>query len=100
MLQLIKETIVNLIHICGIYIVWSAIHLVSANLYTQYCAELSVVGYFYSLLTTMSPHCRGLLYLITTGNDVNVIMWKTLGSWIITKIIYASIVKVKNNAIK
>ena len=81
----------------GIYFIWSIIHLISANLYTYYCADLSFIGYFYSLINTMSPHCKAFLYLVNTGNDITVIMWKTLGSWIITKIIYKSALKVRNN---
>ena len=83
--------------VCGIYLVWSLVHLFGANLYAEYCAELSFTGYIYSLLYTMSPHCKALLYLVNTGNDVTSIMWKTLGSWLVTHVVYSSIVKVRNN---
>lgn len=83
----------------GVYFGWTLVHIISSNLYTSYCAELSVVGYFMSLISATTPYCKGLLYLINTGHDITLIMWKTIGTWILTNVIYTSAVQVRNNTI-
>ena len=83
----------------GVYFGWTLVHLISSNIYTMYCAELSIVGYFTSLLASTTPYCKGLLYLINTGHDITLLMWKTLGAWVLTNVIYKTAIQVRNNTI-
>ena len=96
-LKLIRYLSIETIKLSGIYVIWSLVHLFSANLYTYYCANMSVYGYVVSLFNTMSPHCNALHYLVTTGKDIVVLLWKTIGTWFISKVVYHSATKINGN---
>lgn len=76
----------------GIYGFWILIHFMSANLYSEWCAPKSFIGFISSPLLVSSPHCTGLRWLINEGaNSINA-MWIILGTWFV-----GSFVTVKHN---
>lgn len=97
LLRIIRYMSIETVKLTGIYVIWSLVHLLSANLYTYYCANLSFYGYIISLFNTMTPHCSALHYFVSTGKDIVVLMWKTLGTWFITNVVYHSATKINEN---
>ena len=75
-----KSTLSIVWHCTKIYLLWILVHFVSANLYTYLCAHLSWWGFFTSPFLTQTPHCKALLWLLTTSVFNIGEMWKILAS--------------------
>ena len=90
MFQQIKEYIQYfgkfIIDVIGIYICWLILHLIAANLYTKYCAELSLWGIIKSAFVIPAPHCQAMRWIITTGGSIITQMWVVLGTWFCAKL--------------
>ena len=90
------------IHFISIYFLWVCIHNISSNLYTYFCAHLSIYGIFQSMFISQSPHCRILHFISYTGVDIIYSMWISLSLWTSSKIISYfpnSLTKYSNNDI-
>jgi len=79
--------IFRIIHFISIYFLWVCIHNISSNLYTYFCAHLSIYGIFQSMFISQSPHCRILHFISYTGVDIIYSMWISLSVWMSSKII-------------
>lgn len=72
--------------IAGIFILWIVIHFIAANLYSNFCAELSVVGFIKSIFVAQTPYCVAMRWVIYNGGNTINSMWVSFGLWITTKI--------------
>lgn len=70
----------------AIYIVWIILHFIATYLYHNYCAPTTWIGFFLSPITTVTPYCKGLRWIITTGGNIIENMWIVLGIWLMAKI--------------
>ena len=78
-----KEILKSFLVANGIYGLWIVLHFISANMYADWCAPKSIVGFLTSPLLSSSPHCTGLRWIINEGaNSINA-MWLILGTWFI-----------------
>lgn len=68
--------------IIGIYIFWIIAHFVAANMYSTYCANLSVWGFIESPFLVTTPHCTSIRWVINTGGNIINQMWVVFGTWI------------------
>ena len=82
---------VFVIDFVSVYLIWIFIHIISANMYVYFCADLSVYGVISSIFITQSPHCRALRYAIDTGVGIINSMWATVGVWLTNSIINMNI---------
>ena len=87
MKTIIKNIVKNIVEITGIYILWIAIHYICANLYPQFCAELSLIGFIKSIFVAESPHCIAMRWVIYNGGNIIHGMWTSIGIWISGKIL-------------
>ena len=70
----------------GIYIIWSTLHYMSAQLYSYYCTPQSIIGFFISPFIIATPQCTALRWCIAQGSDTIITMWIVLGTWCSTKL--------------
>ena len=82
-----KTFIKNIVEISGIYVLWITIHYICANLYPQFCAELSLFGFIKSIFVAESPHCVAMRWVIYHGGNIIHGMWTSIGIWITGKIL-------------
>lgn len=82
---------VFIIDFVSVYLIWIFIHIISANMYVYFCADISLYGIVSSIFITQSPHCRALRYAIDTGVSIINSMWATTGVWITNYIINMNI---------
>ena len=82
---------VFVIDFVSVYLIWIFIHIISANMYVYFCADLSVYGVISSIFITQSPHCSALRYAIDTGVGIINSMWATVGVWLTNSIINMNI---------
>jgi hypothetical protein len=61
----LKKVAVVLLPILSVYLT----HYVSTNLYAHVCANLSIIGFVTSFMTTGSPVCNSLLTIINTTHN-------------------------------
>ena len=73
--------------VAGIFILWIIIHYVSANLYSNFCAELTVYGFVKSIFVSQTPHCIAMRWIIYNGGNAINSMWISFALWITTKFI-------------
>ena len=66
-----------------IYIIWMFIYYIAANLYSYFCAPITIWGFIAAPFMVPLPHCIGLRWCIQHGSEVITAMWVMLGSWII-----------------
>ena len=86
-MSVILQRIRFIFELCGIYIIWIFLHYISAHLYVYLCNPLSIVGFITSPFLVPALHCQALRWTITNGaNNINV-MWMTIGTWLISKLI-------------
>ena len=73
--------------LCGIYIIWIFLHYISAHLYIYLCNRLSIIGFITSPFLVPALHCQALRWVVANGAmNINT-MWKTIGMWLVTKLI-------------
>jgi hypothetical protein len=72
--------------VAGVYILWTVLHFVSANLYVYYCAHMSLFGFLMSPLLASAPHCRAIRWVLNSGTQSIDAMWIVLGTWICSKL--------------
>lgn len=68
-----------------IYFFWIIIHIISANLYVYFCAQPTIRGIFYSVLTTQTPHCIAIRSAIDSGISIINSMWSVMAVWASSK---------------
>jgi hypothetical protein len=88
-----KSIINNIYDIAGIFILWIILHYAASNLYPQFCAELSILGFIKSIFVTQAPHCVALRWVINNGSNVINSMWASIALWFTTKVFKNLIVK-------
>lgn len=76
----------DIMNFVGIYMFWSATHIISSKLYSTYCANWSWKGLFTGGLYAMTPHCKSLLWIQTTTTNHFNSWWLTTSSWFLLKI--------------
>jgi len=74
--------------IVGIYILWISIHYFSSHMYTYWCTYASFIGFVLSPFLATAPHCQALRWGIIHGADQIVVMWATLGTWLIVNSVF------------
>ncbi len=72
--------------VAGLYILWTVLHFVSANLYVYYCAHMSLFGFLMSPLLASAPHCRAIRWVLNSGTQSIDAMWIVLGAWVCSKL--------------
>tara|TARA_Y100000385_G_scaffold179651_1_gene185572 strand:- start:398 stop:691 length:294 start_codon:yes stop_codon:yes gene_type:complete len=85
----IYKAITHVFNIGAIYVLWVFIHYLSSLLYHQWCAPASIIGFILSPLLITSPHCKALLWCINTGHEIINIMWVSIGTYGISKLLGA-----------
>jgi hypothetical protein len=80
----------ELVDIIKIFAFWTVLHLVAANLYTNFCAHASWYGLLVSPFIAPAPHCRALRWIIYNGGSYLENVWMTLGTYCVAKISTAS----------
>lgn len=83
------KAVVHLFNISAIYFFWIFIHYLSSLLYHKWCAPVSIIGFILSPLLITSPHCKALLWCINTGHEIINIMWVSIGTYSISKLLGA-----------
>ena len=83
------KAVTHVFNIGAIYVLWIFIHYLSTLLYHKLCAPESIIGFFFSPLLITSPHCKALLWCINTGHEIINIMWVTIGTYGISKLLGA-----------
>lgn len=73
--------------VAGIFILWIIIHYSAANLYSMYCAELTMIGFFKSILIAQEPHCVAMRWIIYNGGIMINSMWISIAAWITSKVL-------------
>ena len=72
--------------VAGIFILWIIIHYSAANLYSIYCAELTMIGFIKSVFIAQEPHCVAMRWIIYNGGNMINSMWLSIAVWITTKV--------------
>lgn len=80
-------------NIAGIFIVWIVLHYLAANLYSSFCAELSLLGIIKSIFVAQAPHCVAMRWVIYNGGNVINSMWLSIAVWFTTKVFNTLLVK-------
>ena len=75
------------IHLCGIFLLWSTVHYISAHAYVHFCVPLSLSGLTLSPLIATTPHCVALRWCIQNGVSMIDRMWLSLGTWLTGKLV-------------
>jgi hypothetical protein len=87
MFEKLKEIIKNILEIVGIYILWIILHFVCSNLYPQFCAEVSLIGFIKSIFVVETPHCIAMRWIIYNCGNIIHDMWTSIGIWISGKLL-------------
>lgn len=69
----------------GVFVLWIVLHFIAANLYSMFCAELSIIGFFKSIFVSETPYCIAMRWVIYNGGNAINSMWISLGLWITAK---------------
>lgn len=85
-LNIIKNSLKIAYNIVGISIIWIIIHYTAANLYSNYCAELTIVGFVKSAFVAQEPHCVAMRWIIYNGGNMIHSMWMSVALWITAKV--------------
>lgn len=59
------------------------LHYMAANIYPLLCTPVTWTGLVMTPFYAPMPHCRGLVWMIYTGNDAICHMWIGLGGWLV-----------------
>jgi hypothetical protein len=86
LISILKNASKLVYDIAGISIIWIIIHYTAANLYSIYCAELTVVGFVKSVFIAQEPHCVAMRWIIYNGGNMIHSMWISIALWITTKV--------------
>ena len=73
--------------VAGIFIFWIIIHYIAANLYSHFCAELTIIGFIKSIFVAQAPHCIAMRWVIYNGGNMINSMWVTIAVWLTSKIV-------------
>ena len=65
-----------------VYVIWIAVHYLSAHMYTWWCFPPTVVGFVLAPFLVPAPHCTALRWAITTGGQQIIAMWALIGTWL------------------
>ena len=65
------------------YVACVFFHYLVANIYPWLCTPLTWSGLFMSPFYAPMPHCRGLAWVIYTGNSAMIHMWVGMGGWMV-----------------
>jgi hypothetical protein len=65
-----------------VYCGWILIHYISSHMYSTYCVNWSWFGLIASPITTSTPICRGLSWIIYESSNTISNIWVLLGSTI------------------
>ena len=65
-----------------VYVIWIAVHYLSAHMYTWWCVPPTVVGFVLAPFLVPAPHCTALRWAITTGGQQIIAMWALIGTWL------------------
>jgi hypothetical protein len=82
----LKAAAIYVKNACGIYLLWICIHFIAAHLYVYFCTPKTLIGFLLSPFITTAPHCKAILWTITTGANTINGMWVLLGAWLSSKI--------------
>jgi len=81
----IKSIFNTIYEVAGIFILWISIHFIASNLYAQFCAELTILGFVKSIFVAQAPHCIALRWIIYNGGLAINSMWTSIALWVTTK---------------
>ena len=65
---------------------WYLIHITASNIYSKYCANWSLWGWFSGGLNAITPQCKAILWLQNTTSNGFSSWWMTTTTWFVTKI--------------
>ena len=82
------QSIQIFITLYGIYLLWILLHYTAAHLYIKLCVPYSFYGVILSPLSSSTPQCQGLRWIIYNGGIQINQMWSSISSWICLKIIF------------
>jgi len=74
------------VEVGGIYLFWIVLHFAAANMYAEFCTNMSFIGFLQSPFLATVPHCVAMRYIVSTGGNVITQMWCVFGTWGISKI--------------
>jgi hypothetical protein len=82
-----NKSVIYVLEMIGFYLLWIVIHYVSANLYAEYCAKKTIVGFLISPFVSTMPHCKTLRWFIYQGGNSIEAMWFIIGGMIFKRLI-------------
>lgn len=76
----VASTLVTAWNMSKIYLFWITMHYGASHAYPYFCAPNDVTGYLISPFLMMTPHCRGLYWMIQTSTLAIQNMWIIIGT--------------------
>ena len=83
---MVNPGIRNMIILITIHLGIIALHWITANAYSIYCAKSGFWGIVASVFVNQAPHCVALRWGINFGADHIRLMWTSLGTWSIMQV--------------
>jgi hypothetical protein len=95
----IKQLFITVYEFTGVFVLWICLHYIAANVYPNYCAENSVIGFIKSIFVAQAPHCIAMRWIIYNGGIAINSMWITIALWFSSKMLRNVVVssEKKNN---
>jgi hypothetical protein len=84
-LRTLRNRLVDICGIVGVYILYILIHYLSAHLYVYYCVHASWLGIVTSAFYVSSPQCRILRWAFNFTSMRIELMWGAIGTWIVCR---------------
>jgi hypothetical protein len=69
-----------------IYLLWAFLHFCASQLYVPTCSPYSFWGFIITPILAVTPQCKALRWVISTGGSTMETMWVILGVWLCSKI--------------
>ncbi len=89
------EIIQNIWSVSRIWLGWITLHYIAVTIYANECRGNTFIKVLWSPITSQTPPCKGLLWLINTSSDAIKHMWLLGGGWIVIKL--SNYLKYKND---
>jgi hypothetical protein len=83
----IIETLTTFVKLAAPYFIWTFLHYISSQAYSNYCTPYTFSGYMLSPFVATTPHCRALRWVTFHGGNTIENMWIILGTWAYSKIV-------------
>jgi hypothetical protein len=72
---------------CGYYIMWIILHYAAIQLYPEFCAPYTILGFILSPFMVSAPHCIAMRWIISEGSNIITAMWFAVAGVLINKIL-------------